>query len=137
MTAETTTRRVLRARDAMDADPGAPWDLDLLARIALLSPSHFRRRFRAVTGLAPRAYLVRRRMDIAARLLEGTPLPVTEVSRAVGYASLGTFTRTFREHAGTSPAAYRARGVQAAVPWCFRPSVTRRAPEQAAPVARG
>ena len=42
-------------------------------------------------------------------LLRETDRSVTEICFDVGFASLGTFSRTFREIVGESPSAYRAR----------------------------
>lgn len=52
MAGESTTRRLLRARDAMDRDYACPLDVATLARIALLSPSHFTREFQATFGMS-------------------------------------------------------------------------------------
>ena len=42
-------------------------------------------------------------------LLRETDRSVTEICFDVGFASLGTFSRTFREVVGESPSRYRAR----------------------------
>jgi AraC-like DNA-binding protein len=44
-------------------------------------------------------------------LLRDTDRPVTEVCLDVGFASLGTFSRTFSAVVGASPSAYRARAL--------------------------
>jgi len=116
--AESETRRLLRAKDVMDRHYAEPLDVPALARVALLSPSHFTRRFRAVFGETPHQYLYRRRIERAQRLLRTTDLPVTEIGHGVGYASLGTFTRTFRRLTGETPTAFRRRGAVAPVPGC-------------------
>jgi AraC-like DNA-binding protein len=58
-------------------------------------------------------------------LLRETDRSVTEICLAVGFGSLGTFSRTFREIVGESPTAYRRRGVRYAVPTCFTMAWTR------------
>ncbi len=59
-------------------------------------------------------------------LLRETDRPVTDVCFDVGFSSLGTFSRTFREIVGTSPSAYREReqaapraAIRAGVPGCM------------------
>src|SRR5690606_41898065 len=99
----------------MDRHYAEPLDVPAPARVALLSPSHFTRRFRAVFGETPHQYLYRRRIERAQRLLRTTDLPVTEIGHGVGYASLGTFTRTFRRLTGETPTAFRRRGAVAPV----------------------
>jgi AraC family transcriptional regulator, regulatory protein of adaptative response / methylphosphotriester-DNA alkyltransferase methyltransferase len=50
------------------------------------------------------------RLNVAARLLRGTQLPVSSVARRVGYGGHAGFTNAFRRHHGMSPRAYAARG---------------------------
>jgi len=50
------------------------------------------------------------RLNVAARLLRGTQLPVSAVARRVGYGRHAGFTNAFRRHHGMSPRAYAARG---------------------------
>lgn len=117
--AESHSRRLLRVKDTIDRDFAQPWSVAELAAIALLSPTHFRRRFIALFGLPPLRYLQRRRIERAQDLLLGTDLEVTEIAGRVGYDSLGTFTRIFTELVGDSPGRYRAGRGPAAAPGCF------------------
>lgn len=105
--AEDLNRRLLRARDAMDRAYAAPLDVASLARVALMSTSHFAHEFRRVFGETPYRYLQRRRVERAMFLLRTTSTSVTDVCLAVGFTSLGTFSRTFAEVVGCSPTAYR------------------------------
>ncbi len=116
---------MLRARDEMDAAYGRELDVAALARLACCSPSHFSRTFRATFGETPHRYLQRRRVERAMFLLRSTGTSVTEVCWAVGFASLGTFVRTFGRVVGETPTAYRARGPLPAVPACFAMRWTR------------
>lgn len=112
-------RRLLRARDAIDRDYAEPLDIAALARIALVSEAHFIRTFRATFGETPHRYLQRRRVERAMALLRNTALPVTEICLAVGFTSLGTFSRTFQAIVGTPPSSYRRGSMRAPVPVCF------------------
>jgi AraC-like DNA-binding protein len=120
---EDRNRRMLRARDTMDRAFARPLDVPALARVAHISPAHFSRQFRATFGETPHRYLQRRRMERAMELLRETDRPVTEICLDVGFNSLGTFTRTFREIVGEPPSAYRARfadgGAALRVPACW------------------
>lgn len=116
---EDENRRLLRARDAIDRAYAQPLDVPALARIALISPAHFTRRFRAVFGETPHRYLQRRRIERACALLRDTELTVTDVAWEVGFRSLGTFSRTFHAIVGSSPTAYRRHAAPVAVPVCF------------------
>lgn len=110
-TAEDRNRRLLRARDTIDRSFATPLDVAALARVAHVSPAHFARQFRIVFGETPHRYLQRRRIERAMELLRDTDRPVTEVCLDVGFASLGTFSRTFSAMVGESPSAYRARAL--------------------------
>jgi transcriptional regulator GlxA family with amidase domain len=116
---------MLRARDAMDRTYAQPLDIPALARIAIVSEAHFIRTFRATFGETPHRYLQRRRVERAMFLLRQTDRDVTDVCLDVGFNSLGTFSRSFRDIVGESPTEYRRRGRAAAVPNCFAMAWTR------------
>jgi AraC-like DNA-binding protein len=122
---EETNRRMLRARDAMDRAYAEPLDLPTLARIAHVSEAHFIRTFRATFGETPHRYLQRRRVERAMFLLRASDRSVTDVCLDVGFTSLGTFSRSFRDIVGEAPTAYRARGPIKPVPTCFAMAWTR------------
>lgn len=111
---------MLRARDAMDRAYASELDIPALAKIAYVSPAHFSRTFRATFGETPHQYLRRRRVERAMYLLRTTDCSVTDICYQVGFASLGTFSRTFHDIVGQSPSAYRGGGDEwAQVPHCF------------------
>jgi AraC-like DNA-binding protein len=115
-------RRMRLAKDAMDRDWAAPIDLDAVARAAGYSRYHFIRVFRAAYGQTPGQYLSRRRIERAEELLRTADLSVTEICTLVGFASLGTFSASFKKHTGLTPSGYRARHVErgsALVPGCY------------------
>jgi AraC-like DNA-binding protein len=109
-----------RARNLIDREYARPLDVPALARAALMSPSHFSRRFRATYGETPYSYLMTRRIERAKALLRRGDLTVTEVCMAVGCTSLGSFSARFTEVVGESPSAYRSRDHRAAarIPSC-------------------
>jgi AraC-like DNA-binding protein len=109
-----------RARDVMDRDYARPLDVAALSRVALMSPAHFSRQFRAAYGESPYSYLMTRRIERAKAMLRQGDRSVTEVCMAVGCTSLGSFSARFTELVGETPSAYRARDHRAlaAVPAC-------------------
>jgi AraC-like DNA-binding protein len=115
---EESNRRMLRARDAMDREFARPLDVPALARRALTSEAHFIRTFRATFGETPHRYLQRRRVERAMFLLRHGDRPVTEICLDVGFSSLGTFSRTFREIVGVTPSQYRTGGGAVPLPSC-------------------
>jgi transcriptional regulator GlxA family with amidase domain len=121
MTERTSVQTSIeRIRAYMDRDCAKPTTVAQLARRAGLSTFHFIRVFRDATGTTPHQYLRARRIDRARHLLATTAMPVTEICDAVGFRSLGSFSRIFRAAAGEAPAAYRRRHYHPQyVPACF------------------
>lgn len=102
-------RRLLRARDRMDAASHEAWPVERLAEVSGVSVAYFARSFKRAFGLPPHRYLLTRRVEQAIALLRDTDLPITEIAYATGWQSLGTFGRIFRDITGTSPGAMRVR----------------------------
>jgi AraC-like DNA-binding protein len=127
-------RRLLRAKDHMDAASHEAWPVRRLARVSGVSEAHFARSFKQAFGVPPHRYLLTRRVERAKALLRDTDLSITEIAFQTGWSSLGTFGRTFRDVTGESPGAMRARERAAAhqlgrVPGCVvsaahRPQLT-------------
>jgi transcriptional regulator GlxA family with amidase domain len=117
---------MLRARDAMDRDYAKPLDVPTLAGIAYVSEAHFIRTFRSTFGETPHRYLQRRRVERAMFMLRESDRSVTEICFDVGFNSVGTFGRTFRDIVGESPVSYRRSAADLrAVPACFARAWTR------------
>ncbi|MDB5580905.1 MAG: hypothetical protein JWR80_6081 [Bradyrhizobium sp.] len=117
-------RRLLRAKDHMDAAPQQDWPVSRLARVSGTSEAYFARSFRDAFAIPPHRYLLTRRVERAAALLRDTDLPIIEIALQTGWNSLGTFGRTFRDVTGESPSALRQRsqaepGDLEQVPHCF------------------
>jgi AraC family transcriptional regulator len=74
-----------------------------MASVAYMSRYHFNRTFRQVTGLPPRRFLSKLRVEAATRMLLTTDSSVTDICLDVGYSSLGTFVRRFSGLLGISP----------------------------------
>jgi AraC-like DNA-binding protein len=123
--AEDLNRRLLRARDAMDRAYAEPLDVPAVAAVAHVSPAHFSRSFRAVFGETPHRYLQRRRVERSMFLLRETDRSVTDICFDVGFNSLGTFSRTFRDIVGATPSAYRAGHGPMVAPNCYQMAATR------------
>jgi AraC-like DNA-binding protein len=127
-------RRLLRAKDRMDAASHEAWPVPRLARVSGVSEAHFARSFKEAFGVPPHRYLLTRRIERATALLRDTDLPIIEIAFQTGWESLGTFGRTFRDVTGKSPSELRAREKAAPhaldlVPHCFvsaahRPDLT-------------
>jgi AraC-like DNA-binding protein len=87
--------------------PAEAWNLDDLAREAGLSRSVLAERFTHFVGLPPMQYLTRWRMQLAASLLAGTSLTLTEIAERVGYGSETALSRAYKRWVGVAPAEWR------------------------------
>lgn len=85
-------------------------DLEALSRAAGLSPFHFHRIFRGMTGETPLELARRLRLERAAWQLSRTDAPVTDVAFDAGYETHEAFTRAFRAVFSTSPSGFREAG---------------------------
>ena len=97
--------RVIRVmHDRLDE----PLTLQEMSKIAYISPYHFNRIFRQITGIPPNQFFYALRLETAKRLLLTTKTNVTDVCFDVGYNSLGTFIRRFTALVGLSPGHFRS-----------------------------
>ncbi len=99
--------RVTRAVRTIDADPSAGLRLGQLAREADLSPYHFLRTFKCLTGITPHQYVLRARLREAARRLAAGTEKVVEVALDSGFGDVSNFNRAFRGEFGVSPRVFR------------------------------
>jgi transcriptional regulator GlxA family with amidase domain len=100
--------RLARALKRLHADIGRSWTVDQLANAAALSRSVFFERFTRTVGIAPMAYLLTWRMQIAKDLLRNGDLTVSEIAERVGYGSTSAFSVAFSRHVRKSPSEYKA-----------------------------
>jgi AraC-like DNA-binding protein len=84
-----------------------PLSLTEIAESALLSRFYFARLFRDATGITPGRFLAAIRIHRAKLLLLNTSMSIAEISSAVGYNSLGSFSNYFTASVGVSPGRFR------------------------------
>ena len=109
----------------MDRAYAEPLDVRAIAAVAHVSEAHFIRCFRATFGETPHRYLQRRRVERSMFLLRETDRSITDICFDVAFASLGTFSRTFRDILGQTPSAYRATNGPMPAPNCSQMAGTR------------
>lgn len=98
--------RIERVKVALLADLEHPPRLNDLARLVAISPFYLSRTFSRLVGESIPEYLRRARIERAAGLLRAGTHNVTEAAFAVGYNSLGHFSKNFRALMGCWPAEY-------------------------------
>ncbi|OYV33195.1 MAG: bifunctional transcriptional activator/DNA repair enzyme protein Ada [Acidocella sp. 20-61-6] len=105
---DTRADKIAASCRAIEAAEALP-KLAELARAAGLSPYHFHRLFKTVTGLTPRAYAAARR-DARLRAALAESASVTEAIYEAGFNSSGRFYAQADAALGMTPTAYRAQG---------------------------
>jgi len=100
-------RRIDRVRAHLEEQLSEPLNLQELASVACLSPCHFHRVFRAMTGERLGEHLRRVRLERAALLLRHSSSEISEVALLVGYESPAAFTRAFERSFGSPPSVWR------------------------------
>ncbi len=82
--------------------------LESLSKMALYSPFHFHRIFKALVGETLHAYIIRKRIEkTASVLLHKRHISITELSLQYGFNSNASFTRAFKRFYGISPSEFR------------------------------
>jgi AraC family transcriptional regulator len=97
-----------RLVDAIRGQLDAEHSLAALAALVGMDERGFTGAFRDAFGVSPWQYVMRARLDAAARLLWYGAEPVTEVALATGFASPSHFATAFARRFGVSPTRYRA-----------------------------
>jgi len=88
--------------------PERPWTLDDLGQRVGLGRSAFSARFTKLVGQSMYRYLIVRRMEEAAFLLESSDDGIARIATRVGYETVAAFSKVFLRHHGLSPGRYRA-----------------------------
>lgn len=102
----TDDRVAAHALALLHDDPAYPWTLPVLAAEVGASRSALAERFPKAIGQTPMQYLARRRLEVAASLLNDGAT-VAAVARQVGYGSEAAFSRAFKRSTGVTPSAWR------------------------------
>jgi len=95
------------AKEIIVSDLAGQTSLQEIAKACGLSVSHFSRAFRASTGLAPYAYLLKTRVERAKTMLRDRNMPMNLVAESCGFVDRSHFTRVFTRRVGLSPGAWR------------------------------
>jgi AraC-like DNA-binding protein len=98
---------IVAALGGIHGDPARHWTVEELGVRAGLSRAAFSRRFTALVGRPPLAYLTWWRMTVAAGLLRDADAPLGAVAARVGYTSEFAFANAFKREYGVAPGRYR------------------------------
>ena len=106
----TTHPALLAAVRAMESHLADTLSLGQLAAIAGVTPRQLNRLFRDKIGRSTMTHYRRLRLEKARGLIANSPLPLTEIAVATGFASPAHFSRAFRDAYGQPPSALRRGG---------------------------
>jgi len=107
---EIRKRRLISdARKFIERAFSQPLTLKEIAQHFFLSPYHFSRMFKEMSGLPPIAYLNKVRMEKAKRLLLDTDEPVKAIAAKVGFSDPHYFSRSFLKYEGLTPSEFRRK----------------------------
>jgi AraC-like DNA-binding protein len=102
-------RYIGKAIQLIHEHPEHQWTLGALGRHVGLGRSAFAARFTRLVGQPVYRYLVARRMDEAALMLESGDDAIARIASRVGYETTTAFSKAFKQHYSFSPGRYRAR----------------------------
>ncbi|HRC86589.1 MAG TPA: methylated-DNA--[protein]-cysteine S-methyltransferase, partial [Thermoanaerobaculia bacterium] len=88
---------------------GEPLTLEVLAKVAGLSPTHLQRTFRAVVGVSPRSFVEACRLEALKRELRAGA-PVTDAIYEAGFGSASRVYERTDSHLGMTPLEFRSGG---------------------------
>jgi AraC-like DNA-binding protein len=72
-----------------------------------ISSKSFAAKFDLYVGLTPKAYILHHRIEAAQLLLKSTGATITIIAVSLGFASLSSFDKAFKAHAGQTPSDWR------------------------------
>lgn len=107
MTFERYDKRILKAQLFIEENLDEDLKLEAVAQVAGISPFHFHRIFKGISGETLAAYVRRVRLEQAAILLKHTERSVTDIAFGAGYQTHESFTRAFQRRFGISPSQMR------------------------------
>lgn len=96
-----------RTVDYIEAHLGSKIAITEMARLLVLSKSHFSRAFKQSLGASPMAYVAERRVERAKLMMTSTRDRLTDIALACGFSDQSHLNRYFRRIVGVSPGIWR------------------------------
>ncbi len=100
-------RQLSRVNDYVTEHIDDDLSLSVLAAVAGMGISQFKAMFRSATGMPVHQFIIRRRVQEAARLLSHDRAPIGSVAAQAGFADQSHMARCMRRVLGTTPGAMR------------------------------
>lgn len=96
-----------KVRAYIDSHIAAPILVADLCALARVSDAYFSCAFRRTFGKPPHAFVIRRRVELAAQYMLETEAPLSDIALRCGFADQSHLCRHFRQTTGYTPAAWR------------------------------
>jgi len=99
--------QMVRIRSFIDRNLDQTIHANDLSAVAQRSTAHFSRAFKQAFGEPPHAYIVRRRLEEACRLMLTSSASLSEISLSVGFSDQAHLCKLFRKAFDQSPSRWR------------------------------
>jgi AraC family transcriptional regulator len=99
-----------RVRDYIDSHITGPVLVADLCALIDRSEAHFSRSFKRTFGESPHAFVIRRRLELAARYMLQTDASLSDIALRCGFTDQAHLCKHFRQSTGQTPAAWRRAG---------------------------
>lgn len=106
--------QVRKVQEYVDAHIAGRVHVLNLSAVVNLSEAHFARMFKQTLGLTPHAFVLRRRLELAAQLMLESTESLTDIALDCGFTDQAHLCKQFRRSMGGTPAAWRRAQVNAA-----------------------
>ncbi|MGE4611113.1 MAG: GlxA family transcriptional regulator [Paracoccaceae bacterium] len=103
----TTNRAIIDAVDVMESHVADPLTLTQLSQVAGVGSRQLNRLFKTELGKSTMLFYRQLRLDKARNLLQNSPLHLTEIALATGFANSSHFSRAYSDYFGTAPSTDR------------------------------
>jgi AraC family transcriptional regulator len=96
-----------KVREYIDVHITGPVPVADLCALVQRSEAHFSRSFKRTFGESPHSFVVRRRVELAARYMLTTDAPLSDIALRCGFADQPHLCKQFRQAVGQTPAVWR------------------------------
>ena len=96
-----------KVRDHIDSHITGPVPVADLCALIDRSEAYFSRSFKRTFGEPPHAFVIRRRLELAARYMLQTDAPLSDIALRCGFTDQAHLCKHFRNSMGRTPAAWR------------------------------
>jgi AraC family transcriptional regulator len=105
-----------KVRDYIDSHITGSVPVADLSALVQRSEAHFSRSFRGTFGYSPHAFVIRRRVELAAKYMLQTDMSLSDVALGCGFVDQAHLCKHFRAVTGETPSAWRRAQRAQAVP---------------------